>query len=732
MPAPVRTGWIDQLRRRGVLRVAASYAVIAWLLLQIADVTFEPLGLPAWAMTALIVTVAIGFPVALLLAWFFELGDDGVTRDSAPADAPRPRVHGLRRYADVVVIGALLAIVAVLLVRQSDLGRPEPPAAPSIAVLAFANLSGDPAEEYFSDGLAEEVLDRLGRVPGLVVVARSSSFSFKGRDVDVREVAERLGVATVLEGAVRRDGRKLRLNAKLVDGRTGVQLWSGSFDREVNDVFAVQEELAQAVASAIAPVARGDAATQAALPPPTTSLGAYDYFLLARAAQSLRGRDTLRRSVEYLEQAVAEDPSFARAQAALANSLVLLLHYDREQDRDAGLRRAEAAVYKALSLDPDLSDAQAAYANLLRDTKRDGAETAYRRALELNPNNAVAWHDYGVWLSFQPGRREEVLAATRRSLELDPRSAITWTNYLGEILRPGGEEFRSAVPRAITALGDVPEALVRIGRVAAIQGYPVEALTLMNAARASGLPGSVTEPQDYFARLFPWLDVDPARVADASRAVLDRPGFREPALFMLIDVTGLQGDATEVEALLADVLALRGAGDPSTHAVMAFWLSVQGRYTEAARSLALAEPIPERPRAGGLGSAIVGTQALPALLRVYRATGREAEAREIADRWLARWRAERPADADAGNWNWADLAALEANEGNRDAAVELLQQALRWSDLPAGFQPSLPWFRSLEGHPGYSDLVAEREARILRVRDQMLAVDAAAPQGEMP
>jgi len=714
-------GWLARLRERGVIRVAASYAVIAWLTLQIASVTFDPIGVPKWVMTALIIAAGIGFPIAIALAWFLEIGDHGIERDNAPDGARRSSARGLRHYADAIVIGALLVAVVVLLVRQSDLGKPKPPENPAIAVLPFDNLSGDPEQEYFSDGLAEEVLDRLGRVPGLRVIARSSSFGFKGKDVDAKTIAEKLGVTTLLEGSVRRDGQRLKLSARLIDGATGQQVWSGSFDREVNDVFAIQAELAQAVIEAIVPVARGGAPVLAAAAPPTTSLHAYDLFLLGRAAQNLRGRDGLHRSVEYLEQAVHADPSFARAQAALANSLVLLLHYDRDQPRDETVPRAEAAVYKALSLDPNLSDAQVAYANLLRETRREGAEDAYRRALELNPSNAVAWHDYGVFLSFQEGRDEEKNAATRRSLELDPRSTITWTNYLNSVLRPGGAAYRDEVRRAIKALADLPDALLRLGSMAALSGYPVEALQFINAAEASGIPTAMPRARMYFTALFPWLDTDPDRVARAAEAVLDDPGMRELALFTLIDDQGLRGREAQLRALFADLGALRGADDKPLNAVMAFWYSVFGRYDEAARALAIAEPIPERPTVGGLGSSVRNTQALPALLRVYRATGRAENADTIAKRYLAEWRAERPKGPDESNFTWVDLAALEANEGNRDVAVELLRQSLRWSDLPPGFQPQLPWFKSLEGHPGYDALVRERAARIEQVRAKMLA-----------
>ena len=230
-----RRGVLSRLRERGVIRVAASYAVIAWLLLQIADVTFEPLGVPRWVMISLIAAAVLGFPVAIALAWHFELGDRGLDRDTAADAAARPAVHGLRRYADVAIIGVLLVGGGGACSSGSRTSaRPPPPASPTIAVLPFENLSGDPAQEYFSDGLAEEMLDRLGRVPGLTVMARSSSFSFKGKGLDAKTIAERLGVTTVLEGSVQRDGRRLKLTARLIDGATGRQAWSGSFDRETH------------------------------------------------------------------------------------------------------------------------------------------------------------------------------------------------------------------------------------------------------------------------------------------------------------------------------------------------------------------------------------------------------------------------------------------------------------------------------------------------------------------
>ena len=738
MTNPRPAGWLGQLRERGVLRAAASYAVIAWLLLQIADVTFEPLGVPAWSMPALIITAILGFPITVALAWFYELGDDGIARDTAPSDTARPRVHGVRRYADVAIIGALLIAVAVLLVRQSDFGKPPPPEKPSLAVLPFENLSGDDAQAYFSDGLAEEVLDRLGQVPGLMVVARSSSFSFRDQGLDVRTIAERLGVAVVLEGAVRRDGRRLRLSAKLIDGRSGYQLWSGSFDREVTDVFAVQEELAQAVIDAIVPVARGDAHAAVTATPPTTSLTAYDRFLLGRSAQTLRGpagAEYLRKSVEHFEQALKLDPGFARAHGALANSLVLLMMYDgTDQPDPAGLRRAESAVYKALSLNPDSSEAQVAYANLLRSTQREGAEDAYRRAIALNPNNAEAWHGYAVYLGMQPGRGEESDAATRRALELDPRSLVTWANYLDQVARTDRARLSEEMERFALIFRDVPEALMGFVSTNVVHGRPVVGLRFALAARASDEPVTVSSGEGRFSSAFPWRNIDEERVVrEIDEALEANPSLRKaPIMFLLVDACGMLGDEPRLRELFDELADSRGADNRDLNARMAFWYSVFGRYDEAARALALAEPIPEEPNSGGLGVSIDLFQALPAKLRVYRATGRDAEADELSQRFLAKWRAARPKNPEAGDFAWTDLAALAANEGHRDEAVELLEEAMRESDLPYFFRPTLPWFKSLEGHPGYDALVREREARIVRIRAEMLALEAAAKKEATP
>jgi adenylate cyclase len=762
--APRRSRFLSSLRERGVLRVAASYAVIAWLALQIASVVFDPLGVPKWVLTALIIAAAVGFPVAIALAWFLEVGEHGVELDTAAEGVPRPSARGLRHYADAIVIGALLVAVVVLAVRQSDLGKPKPPENPAIAVLPFENLSGDPAQEYFSDGLAEEMLDRLGRVPGLRVIARASSFSFKGQEVDSKTIAARLGVTTLLEGSVRRDGKRLKLSARLIDGATGQQTWSGSFDREVTDVFDVQAELARAVVDAIIPAARGDVLKTDA--PPTTDLNAYDLYLLARTQLALRLPESIRKSVELMEQAVRLDPKFARAHAQLAASLLFsrLLDDQAAPEQSAALLRdAEASIHRALALDPNLSEAHGTYANLLRDTSRPGAEEEYKRALELNPGNAASWHDYAVFLSNNAQRPEESIAATKRSLELDPRQPVTWANYLTYVAHQDRKQFETERARAIRAVGDMPGAVdrfpvriwaedragyhreferllpkyVRVPGVldslmlpgAVISGFPVEIMKVGITRQRNPIEGSAPH---WAIRYRAWQPVDIDRAERALPEQARTPtgvNFRTIRMFLEADLAGHRGDWSQLDRIFDELLRQGGDEDRHVRSVMAFWLAVQGRYREAAQSLALAEPLDHEWVPPVLGGDTDWGLMETAKVRILRETGRKDDADRFAANLLARLRSDQRRSRGRCDYtSFPDspmrLASLAANEGLKDEAVTALMLAMHCGDLPFSFWPPLPWFRSLEGYGPYDELVRERERRIAKARAELLRLEA--------
>jgi TolB-like protein/tetratricopeptide (TPR) repeat protein len=701
-----RPGVLSRLRKRGVIRIAAGYAVIAWLLLQIADVTFEPLGVPRWVMISLIAAAVLGLPVAIALAWHFELSDRGVERDTAADAAARPVVHGLRRYADVAIIGVLLVAVAVLFVRQSDIGRPPPPANPTIAVLPFENLSGDPEQEYFSDGLAEEMLDRLGRVPGLTVMARSSSFSFKGKGLDARTIAERLGVTTVLEGSVRRDGRRLKLTARLIDGATGRQAWSGSFDRELNDIFAVQAELAAAVVEAVVPVSRGEVSESAVAP--TNDLQAHDLYLLGRAAQETRVK--MADAVNYLEKAIQADPNYAKAHAALARALLLWTFYQWEPAPPDAVQRAEASAYRALAIDPQSSEAHAALGNVFANAENfSAAASEYKRALEINPNNAVALWDFIVLLDRNPETKNEATPLVDRLTRLDPRSPVLWRSRVSAAAEDGlaGDSVATVIDGAVAMLADDAAGLRLVGLEARIHGYAPEAYRISAALAKTGDAQTAL-----FLAIRTWLLVDDLDRARRTAEALGRVG--DDASYMLSEIAGLSGDFTTWARFAGVDLSSDGC-IPET----AFWLAVQERHAEAAQRLAGCDPVPEGAT-GGLGAGLIGqSQLLPAMLRIYRATGRGTEADALAEEYLTKLRqpSENP-------FSKLDLAALAANEGLKDEAVATLTALFEQYPLVEFFFPQLPWFRSLEGHPGYDQLMAERRRRVDKAHAEMLELEA--------
>ena len=355
MTAPATSGLLRRLRERGVIRVAVSYAVIAWLALQIADVTFEPLGVPRWVMVSLIVTAVLGFPVAVTLAWFYEVGDRGLVRDTAGEGAARPAVHGVRRYADLSVIGVLLVAVAVLLVRQSDLGQ-SGAGGPAIAVLPFQNLSTSKDGEILALGIAESVLYQLANLAELDVISRTSSFAFRDRDKDAQQIGRQLGARYLLEGSVQSDRSRMRVTTQLIDTETGADVWAMRFDRPLGDIFAVQDEIALQVTQALE-LSVDPAAMKRMTGQGTSNLGAYLAFLQGRALLANARVVDMTEAIEHFERSVKLDPTFAGAYVSLAEAEVFLGEYEATDDRQERFKRAllrgQELVEKALALDPN-------------------------------------------------------------------------------------------------------------------------------------------------------------------------------------------------------------------------------------------------------------------------------------------------------------------------------------------------------------------------------------------
>jgi TolB-like protein/DNA-binding SARP family transcriptional activator/Flp pilus assembly protein TadD len=438
-------------------------------------------------------------------------------RPVAEGRAPAPRGWGASRIAAAaaaVLALALLAGLAAAGLRGRTASRVEASeAAASVGVLPFVNMSADPENTYFSDGLSEQIIAVLSRIEGLRVAARTSSFALRGGEMDVRAIGDTLGVAAVLEGSVRRDGNRLRVTAQLIDAQTGYHLWSDEYDRELEDVFAVQEEIAQAIARALGPrLAAGGMPTA---PRPSVDLEAYDLYLRGLSLRNDLTADALREARACFDRAIALDPDFALAYAAQASVVApaILFGYMPAEEGTAELRRLTT---RALALDPTLGEAHAALGvlRLFFDWDWTGAEESLRRAVALNPNDAHAYHHLANYLQAMR-RPSEAVSVRARAVELDPLNARTIMLLASDHLATGDTEraldlFRRALrldPAHPLLLGAGPwlpngpaevyrrqgrneEAVEEYARIATLRGASAAEVTaLRDAFAASGMPG---------------------------------------------------------------------------------------------------------------------------------------------------------------------------------------------------------------------------------------------------
>ncbi|MEH6637024.1 MAG: tetratricopeptide repeat protein [Halioglobus sp.] len=389
---------MTELKRRKVYRVALVYAGVGWVLLEAADVVFPRLGLPDWTVNFVLALVLLGFPIAIVFAWIFDFGVQGIVR--TPPLSPGERHHfSVARIAEFVLIGVLVATVGYLYVDrlslQKALVEPEStvqekpgsgqPAAPNpeqyraIAVLPFADMSETADQAWFAEGIAEELLIALSQVEQLSVMARTSSFAFKNTDKTIAEIADTLGVQAVLEGSVRRSGDRVRISAQLVDATSGYNLWSGSYERELTDIFELQDELARAIVQSLRIELGVDAAKQL-IAEQTRSPGAYIWFIRGRALLDWASPQDVSQSISYFEKAVEADPDYALAWGYLATARSLNLAWRTTEEVGPSMIMA---YERALELDPDQSEALAAKAWMTQLLQGDW-ETAgklYQRAL---------------------------------------------------------------------------------------------------------------------------------------------------------------------------------------------------------------------------------------------------------------------------------------------------------------------------------------------------------------
>ena len=415
-----------ELKRRNVYKVAIAYGVVAWLLIQIATQVFPFFEIPNWVVRFVVLVIVIGFPVALIIAWAFELTPEGLKRTET-ADAEHSVGQSRKRtWIYVVIIASAISIGLFFLGRytssKQNVGAELP--GKSIAVLPFDNLSRDPDNAYFAEGVQDEILTRLAKVADLKVISRTSTQKYKSTPDNLRDIAKELGVSNILEGSVQRAADQVRVTVQLINATTDAHLWAESYDRALTDMFAVESEIAKTIADTLRAKLTGSEERMMSKKP-TANPEAYELYLKGRFFWNKRTGVDLRKSIDYFDQAVAKDPSYALAYAGLADAYVLLSGFGAASPKDS-LPEAKAAAEKGLDLDGTLGEAHASLAQALLayDFNFARANREFRRAIELNPNYATAHHWYGESVLTPLGQFEDGVAELKRALQLDPLSVI--------------------------------------------------------------------------------------------------------------------------------------------------------------------------------------------------------------------------------------------------------------------------------------------------------------------
>ncbi len=431
--------FFTELKRRNVYKVAVAYAVVGWLLVQVATQVFPFFEIPNWAVRLVVLAIVIGFPVALVIAWAFELTPQGLKR-TEDVDLVAQGSRKSHAWIYVVIVGAALSIGLICIGRYTAFRTPEDARSPatagslpakSIAVLPFENLSDDKSAAYFADGIQDEILTKLASIADLKVISRTSTAKYKSKPEDLKTVSQQLGVATVLEGSVQKAGDKVRVNVQFIDARADSHLWAKSYDREIKDVFAVESEVAQEIADSLqAKLSPAEANTLATAP--TKDTAAYDLFLKGeyeeRLADSSLKAESFTQAAAWYRQAIARDPHFALAMARLVQNRIAY-HWFVEQMSEAELAQVRSMADEAVAIAPNLAEVHVALGQFYYHGYRqyEQALAEFERALQLKPNASAAL-EYSGYVHRRQGQWKRCLAELKKAFEADPRNASLAAN----------------------------------------------------------------------------------------------------------------------------------------------------------------------------------------------------------------------------------------------------------------------------------------------------------------
>ena len=693
--------FIEELKRRNVIRVAIAYAIVAWLIAQVAELALDSFAAPDWVIKTILLLLVIGFPVALLLAWAFELTPEGLKREK-DVDRSASITQQTGRKLDYTIIGVLVLMLAYFAFDKfaadpsTDTELLQVTTDKSIAVLPFVNMSSDPEQEYFSDGISEELLNVLSKIPGLRVPARTSSFQFKGENLDIKKIGQQLNTGLVLEGSVRKAGPKIRITAQLVDARSGFHLWSETYDREIEDIFAVQDEISAAIVAALqehlglqveaAPRVRAAASAEAH--------EAYLRGLYLLAQDTRTGRLG---AIDEFNRALSYDPDYAIAHAGLAMATLL--------PSIAPEVRARVALHvdRAMALDPKLAEAHAATGRLLwNQLELEDALTSFRRAAQINPNYAIVYTWMGQILNLDLGRYDEAFPMRATAMRLDPLSIPTIVFYV----------------QALIERNRLAEADRELDKIAAIfphvYAYRHGSLLSRGGNMADSLFGSLDalriNPE--FSRVRNGLAYHFAMVGLEKEALTIRQ-LPMPWIFSYLGEP--QGAILAAEARLAI-----DPNSPSARHGLGMALASAGDYDRA-------RPILEEMwrRTGGRiskRSELFVTATAAALIAIRRDAGDEVGVGELVAAIRDNVRRYREAgivgDGRSFGVDYEEGLALYLS-GSREQGLALLESG---TEEGVFIPPNEAYLQALYDDPGFAPIRARQEARQVRERNRVLNV----------
>ncbi len=693
----------DELKRRNVIRVAVAYVVAAWLVLQVADLVLENISAPDWIMQVFMLAFALGFPLVLIFSWVYELTAQGLKREHE-VDRDQSITRSTGRKLDLITIAMLIAVVLFVLYERTispDATDSDPVGAAaitdkSVAVLAFQDLSAEGDHAYFAEGLSEELLNVLSQVADLKVAGRTSSFAFKGQNTDLREIGEILNVAHILEGSVRTSGNRIRVTAQLINASDGFHLFSESYDRELTDIFAVQDDIAAKISAALQSELIGTTSVPVATP---THIEAFDIYLLARQNIHTRDKDKMVEALTLLDQAIAIDPEYAPALAQKA--LVTYLLSDSsgsygEMPAAEAISIARPLLDKALRIDSRLAEAHAISGLILsaENASPEVAAARLRHALALNPN----LDDARNWLAAELvnlGLAAEARALLEEVVERDPMYPPAFNNLIIDYSGTGEFDKGDAlIGRVARIVGDTPDVSHAWGTQANVQGELAAAVRHLKIAYDHNPTATIAKQ---------WLGFTLLDIGDFETAsIAGSPVHRLLAHAAL-------GNNKEADNII-ESMDLESGDRFLEWANIASYLAGSGRYTElielVARHFGNSDGLLQaQPNTGYWGAGYLGP-----LAYAFLQQGKEAGFHRLLEE-MGEDLSEQRATGIDNRYHWFSQAQYAALTGDLDEVLKQMQRAVA-SGYVSTYAFASPIFDSVREDPRFQNIEQQVLTRV--------------------